>query len=100
MALTGPALALQAWGLFQMSDLVPPYSQWCWGSEDPISVAASCPVLQHVVLCGGTARSFDVSCLLQLPPCVERERVDALTGPGLTQARPGLRCVVLRWRFH
>jgi hypothetical protein len=44
-------------------------------------IAASCPAMQELTLQGVTARGFDVSCLLQLPPGVER--VD-----GLDWARP------------
>jgi hypothetical protein len=44
----------------------------CVEAAQVVRIAASCPALQELTLHGVTPRGFDVSCLLQLPPGVER----------------------------
>jgi hypothetical protein len=48
-------------------------SRPCVGAAQIVSIAASCPVLQQLTLLGVThPRSFDNSCLMQLPPGMAR----------------------------
>jgi hypothetical protein len=44
----------------------------CVEAEQVARIAATCPALQELTLRGVTSRGFDVSCLLQLTPGVER----------------------------
>jgi hypothetical protein len=59
-------------------------SRPCVGAAQIASIAASCPVLQQLTLLGVThRRSFDCSCLLQLPPGVARVEGLGWTRPAL-----------------